>query len=244
MSRIHCGWCGEKGHHIHCCKDPAMEQLYDKHKTNGMNCNKLQLPYNEKLHLYMSSTSTYSFKEMKAIASYIGGIENIGRCSRMELSDYICRTLLNADIVHIPKVAFMSSPLIKMNCGRVIKSTEETQTESTEECCVCLNNITSDMFVKFTCNHNTCIDCFKELIKCKTKICYFPTRICRDADIDVSHRCHHHVNCPMCRSIIETVYSENDVLSNLQNEHVHNHEICTKYYLNTIKNIIAKTMIK
>ena len=243
MSRIHCGWCGEEGHRINHCKNPTMEELYNKHKTNGNNYNNLQLPIIQKLNMYISSTSTYSLKELKAIASYIG-IKNIGKLSRMELRYYICKAVLNENIIYIPKIAFTISPLVKINCCQVIKSTEESEsTEELSECCICLNNVTSDMFVKFNCNHNTCIDCFKELVKCKTKINYFPTEILRHGEIvDLSYKCYY-INCPMCRSNIKTIYSENDILSKLKNEHINIYNIQKEYYLSILKNIL-KTMIK
>lgn len=271
MSRIiHCGWCGEAGHRINHCKSHSMEELYNRHKLNGRCHYDLTLSTNEKLQMYVLSTSTYSLKKIKAISAYMG-VKNISSLARLQLANIICIEIFNElhDIINVPKVSFTMTPLVNM-CCQVIdtkpatncdvdailmsilmrdKAKDEAKDEVNDEandevndeakdeaeelsdCCICFENLTSDKFVKFDCKHDTCIDCFKELVKCKTTTSHFPTTISRSrSHINVKYKCYY-VKCPMCRSQINTIYSENNILSDLKNEHINNLNAQKRMYL-------------
>lgn len=247
MSKIHCGWCGEAGHRVNQCDHPSLKNSYIEHKSNGKQYYKIQIPTNEKFDLYLLSISSYSMKRIKAIASY-SGYKNIGSFSRKDLTHIICKIVFNYyDLkcgVRIPNIEYTINPLIYIDCCQTI----ESNIESSSECCICYNNVKCDVFVNFNCNHKTCSDCFEQLLSHKSTTSNFPTYVSR-SNIDIVENmlndCSCFVNCPLCRSVIDTTYCENDTLTKLKNkyvqdlkmkQHLYIDHINTKLYYVTIEN--------
>lgn len=249
MSKIHCGWCGEAGHRINHCNHPSMKNSYIEHKSNGKQYYKIQIPTNEKYNLYLLSISSYSLKRIKAIAIY-SGYKNIGIFSRKHLTEFICIIVFNYyDLkygVRIPNIEYTINPLIYINCCQPIKSNIEFKSniESSSECCICYNNIKYDTFVNFNCNHKTCLDCFKQLISYKSTTSNFPTYVSR-SNIDIVENklndssCF--INCPLCRSVIDTIYYENDILTKLKNKYIQELKVKQDLYIHHINNILYNT---
>ena len=244
MSKIHCGWCGVAGHRINQCNHPSMKNSYIEHKSNGKQYYKIQIPTNEKFNLYLLSISSYSLKRIKAIASYCG-YKNFGLLSRKDLTYIICKIIFNYyDLkyrIRIPNIEYTINPLIYINCCKTIKS-NKSSIESSSECCICYNNIKYDMFVNFNCNHKTCLDCFKQLLLYKSTTSNFPTYVSRSNIIDIVENklndCSCFINCPLCRSVINTIYYENDILTKLKNKYIQELKIKQALYIDHINTIL------
>lgn len=241
MSRIHCGWCGEAGHRVNYCNHPSLLELYREHKSNGKQYYILEMPIIARFNLYILSMSRYSLKQIKAIASYMN-FKHIGLFTRKHLTYFICKKIFNDyrynHVIRMPKIEYTINPIIDMNCCQIIESNVEPNELS--ECCICYNMVNEDMFVKFNCNHKTCLDCFKQLITYKSQTSYFPTTLA----ITNVHDAHNKIiscssiNCPMCRSVVDTVYSEKvDSLSNIKNEYIANLRVKQDIYLRYIAQI-------
>ena len=247
MSKIHCGWCGGVGHRINQCNHPSMKNSYIEHKSNGKQYYKIQIPLNEKFNLYLLSISSYSLKKIKAIASYCG-YKNFGLFSRNHLTVFICKIIFNYyDLkygVRIPKIEYTINPLIYINCCQTIESNIEIKSNdsSSSECCICYKNINYDMFVNFNCNHKTCLDCFKQLLSYKSINSNFPTIVSRSNIDTVDNKlidCSCFINCPLCRSVVNTIYCKNDmVLINLKNKYIQDLMVKQNLYIQHINTIL------
>ena len=241
MSRIHCGWCGEAGHRVNHCNNPSLRELYKEHKSNGKQYYILEMSIMARFNLYTLSMSRYSLKQIKAIASYMK-FKHIGVFTRNDLTYFICKKIFNDyrfnHVIRMPIIEYTINPIIDMNCCQIIESNVEPNELS--ECCICYNMLNEDMFVKFNCNHKTCLDCFKEIVTYKSQTSHFPTRLAI-TNINDAHKkiisCSS-INCPMCRSVIDTVYSEKvDSLSNIKNEYIENLKVKQDLYLRYILQI-------
>jgi hypothetical protein len=241
MSRIHCGWCGCAGHRVNHCNHPSLLELYKEHKSNGKQYYMLEIPIIDRFNRYILSMSTYSLKQIKAIASYMN-FKYMKLLSRRELTYFICKKIFMIyrfnHFVRMPKIEYTVNPIINMNFCQIIESNVEANEVS--ECCICYNSVKEDMFVKFNCNHKTCLDCFKQIITYKSQTSHFPTRLAI-TNLDDAHKkiisCSS-INCPMCRSVINTLYYEKeDSLSNMKNKYIENFKVKQHIYLSHILQI-------
>jgi hypothetical protein len=242
MSRIiHCGWCGCAGHRVNHCNHPSLRELYKEHKSNGKQYYMLQMPIIDRYNLYILSMSKYSLKQIKAIASFMN-IKRIYLFARRHLIHFICKEILNNyrynHFVKMPKIEYAINPIMNMNCCQIIESNVEAN-EEVSECCICYNNVKEDMFVKFNCNHKTCLDCFKQIITYKSQTSHFPTMLAiTNLDAHKNIISCSSINCPMCRSVIDTVYSEKkDTLSNIKNEYIQKFKVKQDFYVSYILQI-------